>query len=186
MSGDVANPRIWENADVYVAPLATAAPTDTTTPLTSAWLTGALGLLSEDDNLVEHRDEDSTDHYAYGNILVRTQRSKHKRTFTVTALEDNPVVWGVVNPGSTATSATGTTTRVTKVPSANPKAWLIQTKDGGVTQRRIIKRGEVTAVDDVTFSDSDMTGYALTITVYPDANGVLYTDITDNPAAVVA
>jgi hypothetical protein len=184
MAGDVANPRIWENADVYVGPLGTTPPaTPTATPNVAY---KPLGLLSEDDNLVEHRDEDSTDHYAYGNILVRTQRSKHKRTFTVTALEDNPTVWGLVNPGSTATSTTGVTTRVTKVPSANPQAFLVKLRDGGVTLVRAIARGEVTAVDDVTFSDSDMTGYALTITVYPDSAGVLYTDITDNPAAVVA
>lgn len=182
MAGDVANPRIWENADVYVAPLGTTAPADTTTALTTAFK--ALGLLSESDNLVEHRDEDSTDHYAYGNILVRTKRSKHKRTFILTALEDNPTVWGLVNPGSTATSTTGMTTRVTKVPVSNPQAFLIQVKDGGVTKRRMVKRGEVTAVDDVTFSDSDMQGYKLTITVYPDSSGVLYTDITDDPQAV--
>lgn len=181
MTGTVANSRIWLNADCYRAPLGTTAPTDTTTALASAWK--PLGLLSQ-DGATEHRDQDSTDFYAWGNILVRNVRSKHKRQITVTALEDNLVVWGIVNPGSTAVTASTITTRTVKVPTSDIAAYLLQTSDGSVIRRRVIPRGEVVDVADVVLKDSDMQAFALTIDIYPDSAGVLYLDITDDPQAI--
>lgn len=182
MAGDVANPRIWANADVYVAPVGTAGPTDTSTALNVAF--EAVGLLSE-DGMTESREDETADHYAWGGILVRTTRSKHKRTFTVTVLEDNPTVWELVNPGSTAVTATGTTTRTVKVPGTDPRAWVLHFIDGDVVKRRHIPRAEVIEVGDVSFSDSEMVMFELTVSVYPDGDGVLYKDITDDPQAVV-
>src|SRR4051812_14407091 len=108
MAGDPANPRIWVNAKVLVAPVGTTAPTDIATAWSATWKD--LGLLFE-DGMTETRDQDSNDFYSWGGGLVRSQRAKHKRTFKVTALEDNLVVWGLVNPGSSAASTTGITTR---------------------------------------------------------------------------
>lgn len=183
MAGDTENPRIWVNADVYVGDVGSTAPTDTTTALDAAF--EALGLLSE-DGMTESRSEDVTDHHAHGGILVRTTRSKHKRTMTVTALENNPVVFDLVNPGSSASTTTGTTTRTIKTPSPNPKAFVIELVDGDVINRRVIPRGEVIEVGDVTFSDADLTAYELTINIYPASDGTLFLDITDDPQADVA
>lgn len=181
--GDVANPRIWTDADVYVADVGTVGPAD----LVAAWGAGwePLGLLS-DDGMTESRDDDETDHFAWGGKLVRTTRSKHKRTFTVTVLENNPAVWGLVNPGSDVVTAAGVTTRTVKVPSSNPKAFGLQWVDGDVTRRRIIPRGEVSVSGDVEISDSDMESFELTIAIYPAADGTLYVDLTDDPQAVEA
>ena len=186
MAGDTDNPRIWVNADVYVGDVGSTAPTDVTTALDAAF--EALGLLS-DDGMTESREDESTDHYAYGGILVRTTRSKHKRTITVTALEDNPVVFDLVNPGSTASTSAGptppagVTTRTVKVPQPDPKAFVLELVDGDVTKRRHIARGEVVAVGDVQISDNEMTMYELTINIYPASDGTLYTDITDDTQA---
>lgn len=181
MAGSVANPRIWLNADCYRAVLGTTAPTDTTTSLAAAWK--AFGLLSQ-DGATEGRSQDSTDFYAWGNILVRNVRSKHKRTIKVTALEDNLVVWGIVNPGSSAVSVSTLTTRTVKVPTSDIAAYLLQTSDGSIIRRRVIPRGEVVDVGDVVLKDSDMQAFELTIDIYPDSAGVLYLDITDDPQAV--
>lgn len=174
MAGDTNNPRIWVNADVYVAAVGSTAPTDATTALDSAF--DAVGLLGE-DGMTESREQEETDHYAHGGILVRTTRSKHKRTFTIIALEDNTVVYDLVNPGSTATDDGTTTTRVVKVPnSPNPKAWVLQLVDGDHTKRRYIPNAEVTAVGDYQIADNAIAAYELTVTVYPSSAGVLYTD----------
>jgi len=183
MAGDIENPRIWSGADVYVGATSTTAPTNIASPLDAGFK--ALGLLGE-DGASETRDQDSTDHYAWGGILVRTTRSKYKRSITVTALEDNLVVLGLVEPGS-VTSDTGTVaTTVVSTPSgSDPRSFVLVLTDGDVTKRRYIPRGEVTEVGDVSLSDSEMTGYELTITIYP-VNGVLYKDITDDPARLSA
>lgn len=182
MAGDTANPRIWLGADVYVAPVGTTAPTDTTTPLDAGFL--PIGLLHE-DGMTMSRDEDVTDHYAYGSKLIRTTRQKHKRTLKVTALEDNVAVFGLANPGSTASTTTGTTTRVVMVPTSNPQAFVFELVDGDVTKRLVVPRGEVTEVGDMTISDSEICSQELTITVYAASDGELFREITDDAQADV-
>ncbi|MFF9690226.1 hypothetical protein [Streptomyces sp. NPDC014623] len=182
MAGDTDNPRLWEGADFYAAPVGTTAPTDVVAALDEGWL--AVGLLSE-DGASESRDQDSTDHYAWGGKLVRTTKSKHKRTIKVTCLEDNLVVFGLVNPGSTATTTDGVTTRIVKVPKTDPRAFLLELRDGEITKRRILPKGEVSEVGEIPMSDSALTAYELTITIYPAADDTLYIDITDDPQAAV-
>jgi hypothetical protein len=182
MAGDTDNPRVWVNADVYVGAVDTPAPTDLVTPLNAAF--EALGLLSE-DGMTEAREEDKTDHYAWGGILVRTTRSKHKRTIRVIALEDNPVVFDLVNPGSEAETTGGVTTRTVKTPQPNKKAFVIEQSDGDITRRISIPTGEVLDVGDIETSDSTLAQKELTITVYPDEEGVLYHEITNDPQAAV-
>lgn len=183
MAGTVANPRIWLLGDVYAGAVGTTAPTDTSTSLNAAFK--ALGLLSE-DGVTESRDEDVTDHFAWGGILYRTTRAKHKRTFKVMCLEDNQYVFDLVNPGSTDSTATGTTTRTVKVPTSNPMAFVIELTDGAYIARKSIPRGEVIEVGDVVYGEADAAMRELTIAVYPTSAGVLYTEITTDPAAAVA
>lgn len=182
MAGDTDNPRVWVNADVYVGPTTAAAPDDIATPLDTDF--EALGLLGE-DGMTESRDEDKTDHYAWGGILVRTTRSKHKRTIKVIALEDNPVVFDLVNPGSTAETTAGVTTRTVKTPAPNKKSFVFEMVDGDITRRLYVPTGEVLDVGDIESSDSALTQKELTVTVYPDADGVVYIEITDDPQAEV-
>ena len=182
MAGTTENPRVWLEGDVYVANTTATAPTAIGDDLENLGFE-ALGLLSE-DGLTESQDNDVTDHRAWGGILYRTTRTKHKRTFTVTCLEDNALVFDLVNPGSSWSSSGGTTTRTVNVPSEpNPKSFIFKTVDGDYTSLLYVATGEVTDVGEVPRNENDPTMYELTITVYPDSDGVLYTDITDNPAA---
>jgi hypothetical protein len=183
MAGDIDNPRIWSGADVYVAPVGTTAPTNLSSSLNAAYK--ALGLLGE-DGATENRDQDVTDHYAWGGILVRTTRSKHKRTITVIALEDNLTVLGLVEPNSVTTDNGTIATTIVSVPSnPDPRSFVLQLSDGTVDKRRHIARGEVTEVAEITLADSEMTAYELTISIYP-VDEVLYTDITDDPQRLSA
>lgn len=185
MAGDVDNPRIWQNADIYVAAVGGATPpTDVSAALNANW--EAIGLLAEDEGMTESRDEDTTDHYAWGGILVRTTRSKHKRQIRFTPLEDNDAVFALRNPGSTVSSNDGLTTRTVKVPTANPRSFVIQTVDGDVTRRRYIARGEVIEVGDLETSDSKIEAGDLTITVYPDESGVLWVDYSNDLQQIVS
>lgn len=184
MAGNTDNPRIWVNADVYVGAVGSTQPTDTTTALNAAF--NAIGLLGE-DGMTESREDEVTDHFAYGGILVRTTRSKHKRTFTVIALENNQYVFDLVNPGSTRTDDGTTATDTVYVPnSPNPKCVILHLVDGDVIKRRVIPECEVTEVGDVQIADNAMETRELTFTIYPDANGVLYKDLTNDTQAISA
>lgn len=180
---DTDNARIWAGADVMVADVGSTAPTDTTSAFDAAF--ESLGLIGEDGITLSGESEKS-DHYAYGGLHVRTTQSKFKKSLKVVCLEDTPAVFDLVNPGSSAATATGTTTRTVGAPAANPKAFAIETVDGDITRRLIIPRGEVSEVGEVTFSDAEMTGVELTIEAYAAEDGTFYIEITDDPQAAVA
>lgn len=184
MAGNSANAHAWEGADVYVADVGTVGPTDLTTAWAAGW--SAVGLLSE-DGLTVGREEDIEDHYAWGNILVKTTRSHHKRTFAFTMLEDNAVTFGIINPGSTSTTDAGPPsldTRVVKAPTSNTKAFGFELREGTSVKRMIVPTGEVFETAEIAHSESQLTGYSATVSVYPDGDtGELYTEIVETPAA---
>lgn len=184
MAGNVQNPRLWEGADLWTAPMGTSLPTNLTDPMSGAAGWDPVGLLSE-DGASEAREEDSTDFYAWGGRLIRTKRSKHKRTITVTALEDNLVVFGLVNPGSEVSTVSGVNTRTVKIPKSERRAFVLELMDGNIVRRRHIPMGEVTEVGEVNLSEADLQAFELTITIYPDSNDVLYHDIDNDPQGAV-
>ena len=184
MAGDPTFTNIWLGGDAYCAPVGTTGVTDVTTAWPAAWK--ALGLLSDEAGLTQTREEDSNDYYAWGGVLVRTVRSKHKRTFTVTAIEDNDTIFKLLNPGSTSTATAGVTTRVVKVPGSDVRAFGFETRDGAITSRLLIPRGEVTAVGDLVRVETDLSSAELTVTVYPAADGTLFREVTNAPGAVPA
>lgn len=181
MAGDTSNTHAFEDApDLLVADVGTTAPTTLTDAFGVGW--DAVGLLG-DEGLTEGREQDSSDHFAWGGILLRTIKSKHKRTFRVILMEDNAITFGLLNPGSTTATSTGVDTRTVKAPTTNIKAFGFDLKDGGATVKRIIiPTGEVTEVGDTVYSDGEVTGYEATITVYPAADGTLFKELVATPA----
>lgn len=181
MAGTPDNAHVWTGADIYVAPVGTTGPTDLATALNVAFK--PVGLLGT-DGLTEGRDEDVNDFFAWGGILVRSVRSKHKRTFKFVTLEDNKVTFDLQNPGSTiGAAAAGITTRTIKAPAPNPKAFVFQLNDGSAaTRRRAVPKAEVTEVGEVTYIEDDLAVVELTVTVYPASDGTLYFDIGNEAA----
>lgn len=175
MAGSAANAALWTNADVYIAPVGSTEPTDVTTAWAVAW--EAVGLLDGEEGFTETREEESNDFYAWGGLLVKRTKSKHKRTIKFVALEDNDVVFDLINPGSTRTTTLGVTTSTVKVPSGAEFAIAFETYDGDTKIRRICKRAEVQEVGEVKSSESGLTVYEVTVLLYPESNGTLYKDI---------
>lgn len=185
MAGDVQNPRLWEGADLWTAPMGTALPVNLTDAMSTVPGWEPVGLLSE-DSASESRDEDSTDFYAWGGRLIRTKRSRHKRTIQVTCLEDNLVVFGLVNPGSDVSTTDGVNHRTVKIPKSDKRAFCLELVDGDIIRRRHIPMGEVTEVGEVPLSESELQAFTLTITIYPDASDVLYHDFDNDPQGAVS
>ncbi|MGZ0151875.1 phage tail tube protein [Kribbella sp. WER1] len=176
MAGDSSNASLWTNADVYFAPDGTAAPTDVTTPPAVAYK--LVGLLDGDEGFTEAREDETNEHYAWGGILVRQTKSKHKRTIRFVALEDNENTFALVNPGSTRTTNAGLTSSTVKVPvSGDIHAFLFEVREGDKIKRRHVKRAEVTEVAEIKESETELSVFDITITIYPDADGTLYTEL---------
>ncbi|MGC5319313.1 hypothetical protein ACPXB5_11305 [Micromonospora arida] len=177
MAGDPTKAALWSGADVYVnETVGDDGPEDLTTAWAAEWENA--GLLDGEEGFEEERDEDSEEYYAWGGILVKKTKSKHKRTIKFVCLEDNLVTFGLVNPGSTRTTATGVTTSVVKVPTGREFAIGFEVRDGKKRKRRIVKRAEVDTVDAVKEAETELTVYTITVVIYPEADGTLYTELS--------
>src|SRR5690606_1207899 len=98
MAGDPRTGYIWPYAELFVGPLAASPRADVNTPFGPDW--DLVGLLDGEQGFSQEREEEVTDHYAWGGILVRTSRRNFKLTVSFQALEDNDVVRGLVWPAS--------------------------------------------------------------------------------------
>lgn len=176
MAGDPTNAALWQNADVYIAVSGTAGPVDVSTAWGAGW--EAAGLLDGDEGFSEKRDDESNEFYAWGGILVKKTKSKHKRTIKFTALEDNDVVYGLINPGSERSTATGITTSTVKVPQNVDFAIGFETRDGDKVKRRSVLRATVEEVGEIKESEGSLTAYEITVVIYPEADGTLYTEVS--------
>lgn len=174
MSGDTANADLWTGADVFISddPATATIPADVTAAWAVDW--AAAGLLDGAEGFVESRDNDSNEFYAWGGVLVKKTKSKHKRTIKFVALEDNDTVFALVNPGSSRTTATGLTTGTIKVPQSVEFAIGLEVRDGDTVKRRVCKRAEVETVADIKEGEEDLTVYEITVTLYPEADGTIW------------
>ncbi|QWY81834.1 major tail protein [Microbacterium phage Honk] len=184
MAGNAKNTSQWAGADVFIAPEGTDGPTD----LVAAWGSGwdAAGLLDGEEGFTEGRDSESSESYAWGGLLYKSTRSKHKRTFRFVALEDNAVVFGLVNPGSERTAAGGVRTSTVKTPKAGVRfAVGFELREGDKVKRRYAKSAEVVEVAEIKESESEPTVYDITVVVFPESDETLYRVVeTDTSEAV--
>ncbi|PPG39468.1 hypothetical protein [Pseudoclavibacter sp. RFBA6] len=180
MAGNPKATQLWQGADVYIAPLGTAGPSDLTASWAAAWK--AVGLLDGEEGMTEAREAETGEHYAWGGVLYRRTSSKHKRTFKFIALEDNAVTFGLVNPGSTRTSTAGVRTSKVKNPLAGVQFAIGHNLvDGTKVKRRIAKTAEVVEVGEIKESETEPTVYEITVVVFPESDGTLYTTIETDP-----
>lgn len=181
MSGDAKNTALWAGADIFIAPVGATMPSDTTTAWSAEWK--PVGLLDGEEGLTQTRDEDTSEHYAWGGILYKRTKSKHKRSFRFVALEDNDTVFQLVNPGSTRTTTGGTRTSTIKVPGTYQFAVGMELREGGKVKRRAVKVAEVSDVADIKDSETDPTVYDITVLVFPESDGTLFHEVEDAPDA---
>lgn len=181
MSGNPDKASIWGDADVYISNDLTAPnPADENAPFGLAW--DLVGLLDGEAGFEESRSRDSSDFFAWGQLLIRTSRRNFVLTRKFVCLEENAVTLGLVWPGSV--------TGQRRVPIANHRfKAAFETVDQGVGKvKRVITRryAEVEEVDTIKDSESELTKLGITIKVYPDADGVLFDVQPDEGAATLS
>lgn len=167
MAGDPTKANLWTDADVYIAPLGTANPATVSTVFGAGW--GLVGLLDGDDGMPESRDEDVSDIYAWGGIIVRTSRAHFKLTKKFSALEDNATTRSLIWPGSTDSQI------VVPRPVPVKAAFELRDPSTGKIERLITRNYAIITVDgDVDKNETDLSKFPLSAVIYPDASGVLF------------
>lgn len=151
---------------VYRAPLSTTLPTDATTALGDDFV--SLGYCSE-DGMTNANSGESSDIKAWGGDSVLNIMSGKTDTFGVTLIEAlNTDVLATVHgeDNVSGTLSTGITVDATTDDYEEYVYVVDMIMRDGALKRVVIPDGKVTAVGEVTYSDSAAVGYALTITAF--------------------
>ena len=155
---------------VYHAALGTTLPTSTSAALTDF---AELGYIS-DAGLVNSGAISNTAIKAWGGDTVLNIQTDKADTFRFTLIEVlNVDVLKVIFGDSnvTGTIATGITINVNSDEQEDGE-WVfdIAMRDGAA-KRVVIPCGKITAIGDVTYSDSAAVGYQVTVSAQPDSAG---------------
>lgn len=160
---DPENVDLWADADLFVAPLATANPIDIDAAFGVGW--EQVGLLDGDAGYTTSQNEDRTDYFAWGGIYLRTSSRNYKMERTFTLLEDNAVTRDLIWPGSTTTEIF--------VPRPKRIKLGFEVRDGTAKRRLITALAAEVRVDgDITENESDLTRYPMRATIFPDPSQV--------------
>ncbi len=161
------NVRVGVTGAVYVAPSGTALPTSSAASLNAAF--EELGYMDE-NGVAEIINEQITNIRAWQNSdIVRKVQTEHDVTYGFTPLETNPVVLEAFYGNYTD----GTDGEVeVRGGLADRFSWVIDVIDGDNELRIVIPDGQLTQRGQVNHVATDATKYPMTITGYPDGDGV--------------
>jgi hypothetical protein len=159
---------------ILIGDVTAAAPTTANATLTGF---SAAGYIGEDG--VTETNERSTDRIrAWGGDTVKVVQTEHNVSYQFTFLETLnadvlKAVYGQDNVTTTAaTVSTGTLHEVQINAETLPhKSYVFEVKDGDAKIRIYVPDGQITEVGDVTYSDSEVIGYQVTVECYADELG---------------
>ena len=135
------------------------------------------GYIGEDG--VTEANERSTDRIrAWGGDTVKVVQTEHNVTYSFTFLETLnaevlKAVYGEDNVTTTAAGAsTGTLHEVAVNAAVLPhKSYIFEVKDGDAKIRIYVPDGQITEVGEITYSDSEVVGYEVTVEAFSDELG---------------
>jgi len=170
------------NGVVSSAPLGTALPTDSRTPLDPAFIGG--GYVG-DDGVSLALDISTNDFFDMGGTLLRRVLNEFSGSLT----------WPYSQLDATAAKATFGEANVTVTPATadhgeqlsiaigaelpEKRSWVFDMRDGDNLIRVVVPIGQITSWDSISFSRSDPINFTPTLSAYPDSAGksiYFYTD----------
>lgn len=168
-----------DGAAVYAAPLGTALPTSATATLNAAFVD--LGWVG-DDGVTNSISRDTTKHRAWGGEVVKVTQDNYTETVTLTLMETSAAVLKVVYGEDNVTANGDIITVEHSRLQLERQSFCIDFIDGERAGRIVIREGQVTELADVSYRQSDVTRYEITIDVFKPANAsnavVTYFDYT--------
>lgn len=159
------------NGAAYSAPAGTTLPTDATTALSGTFT--SLGYLTE-DGLVNADSISAEELKAWGGDVVYNLQTSHTDHFTFTMMEAaNPDVLKEYHGDSnvSGTLAAGITVTANAKDKVE-KVWVFDmVLKGGILKRVVVPCGTVAETGDVTYTDSGVITYQVTLYTRPDSAG---------------
>lgn len=140
-----------------------------------------IGWLSDDGLNFAHDDNEETFHGLQGGRVVRKKVTTSEDNFKFTALETTIKVLGMLHDIKSHVTTDGVSRlKVSGSKKSNDRrSWIVDTWDGDIWYRYLIPSGEVGERPEEVKSNSEITAYEMTVTVYGG-----YEILTNDPAMV--
>lgn len=174
---------------VLAAPVGTAMPTTARGTIDAAF--DALGYVAE-DGVTKSESRETNDIKEWGGLTVKKTQTGFEATFQFAFLEYLNADAAKTIYGDSAVAVTaGTETHGEQIEitvsgqEAPHRAWIFDMAEGLTRTKVCIGDGQITEVGDTTYSTDGAAQRQVTITAYPDADGVLYRELTDDGVLVV-
>ncbi|POH63957.1 hypothetical protein C3B59_10460 [Cryobacterium zongtaii] len=175
---------------ILVAPVATALPTDESTPPNAAF--DSVGYLG-DSGFSRQEKLDSELKRAWGGdpLVTIVKSTDYTAKFTLAEYLNaitQALIYGDDNVTFTAaTVAAGNKLAIVGKSAASPhKAWIIEVFSGAAKGRIVFPDAQITERDDVEYKDDDIAARGVTITLFPDAEGNYFYEYWDDGRKVLA
>lgn len=156
---------------IYVAPVGTALPENTTDTLNAAFK--GLGYCSE-DGLVNGTDLEVEKIKAWGGATVLTIQTSKEDTFKFTLLEvlnEDVLKFVYGSDNVSGDLATGLTITANDKEVEEVSIVIDMILRNNTAKRIVIPDCKISEVGDISYTDSDAVGYETTTTCMPDASG---------------
>jgi hypothetical protein len=172
--------RVGITGELYAAPTGTPRPTDSTTALNSGYI--GLGYVSE-DGVTETHEDTIEDIVAWQNAtVVRSVRTESVMRLACTLIETKGEVLELYHPGSQIEAVgAGQWKLEIPTPTTDRRQFALDVIDGTKHLRIDVPNGEVTERGEIQYANGEPVGYEVTITCYPDENGLLAIKYSDDP-----
>ena len=156
---------------IFTAALGTSLPTTVNATLAAAFEN--VGYIS-DSGVVNSNSPSSTAIKAWGGDTVLDVQTEKPDTFKFTLIEAKNVtalglVYGTENV--TGTLNTGITIEANSKEQVAKSIVIDMLLSNNTAKRIVLPNCKVTAVSDITYSDSAAVGYEITVSCYPDTDG---------------
>ncbi|MDN4162944.1 hypothetical protein [Nocardioides abyssi] len=180
-SNNVVAPKPMASGGILVGDLTAAAPTDATTALTGFTPLGYVG----EDGLTQTTDRSTDKVKAWGGDTVKILQTDFASTFSFTLIEtlNADVLETVFGAGNVTVAAGGAVSIAINGDELPQRSFVFDMKDGDNRVRLYVPKGQVTSVDDVTYTDGEVSGFSVTVEAFVDENGNNAYQYISRPAA---
>lgn len=159
---------------IYVAPLGTTLPTDSSTALNAAFK--CLGYVSE-DGVTNSNSPESDNVKAWGGDTVLVLQTDRPDSFSLTLLEglNEDVLETIYGANNVTVDAQGNITVKATADEMVGHAWVFEMiMKGNRAKRTVIPNGTISELGDIVYKDDEAVGYNVTIQDVPDSTGVYH------------
>lgn len=187
-AGKVISGKPVATGGVLSAPLGTAMPTSATGTIDVAFVPH--GYVA-DDGVTKSESRETNDIKEWGGLTVKKSQTGFEASFQFSFLEYLNAGAAKTIYGDSAVAVTaGNETHGEQIEvsvsgqEAPHRSWIFDMAEAGTKQKICIGDGQITEVGDTTFSTDGAAVRQVTLTAYPDDDGVLYRELTDDGVLV--